>query len=91
VFLNLRLIFIQLKVDIVIFRFSSNTQSTCLEAGKQNPNKLTKASRVEYSYPLAGTSRRVVRINSSSGNRAFALGTNRIDPSMVVSMVVVAT
>jgi hypothetical protein len=33
-FLNLRLIFIQLEVDIVVFRFSSNTEPTCLEAGK---------------------------------------------------------
>lgn len=44
------------EVDVVVFRLASDTETACLEAGKQNSNQLSKACRVQHCDPFSGAS-----------------------------------
>lgn len=68
------------KVDVVILRLSTHSQSTSLESWEENAHQLSKASGIENGDSLRGAARRIVGVDATTRDRTLALGTNRIDP-----------
>jgi hypothetical protein len=82
-FRQLWLIVFQTEVNVVVLGFTTYSQSSGLQARKQNSDEFTERGRIQYSDSLRRASGYVVRIYSASWYRTLSFITNLINPTML--------
>lgn len=58
----------QSQVDVMIFRFTTNTQPSCCNAGEDNSNEFSERGRIERLHAFCCTTIGILRVNTVPGD-----------------------